>query len=362
MNRESCRARRRHRSPGLALGSYRHPEDARGATAGGLAIVLASLLLTALSSRAGAAPPSSVTVEKVTYKGWQDCVRLSNGEIELIATTVVGPRLIRFSFVGGENQFRELPGQIGRTGGTEWRLYGGHRLWHSPEANPRTYEPDNAPIQSMVDGGVLRLIQPTEKTTGIQKEMAISMDPAGAHVQIRHRLTNRGLWPVTLAAWSLSAMERGGRAVLPQSRKSTPNNLLPNRAVILWPYTEMSDARVVWGKKYILVQQDTTISKPFKVGMTSTDGWAGYVRKGQLFLKRFTPIPDALYPDFGSSVEAYTNNDFLELETVGPLRELRTGQTAEHIEDWYLFRDVDAQDEAAVDRTVLPQVRATTPP
>jgi hypothetical protein len=326
----------------------------------GATVALCPLLLSAAPGVVMADPPS-VSIEKVVYKRWQECIRISNGQVELIATTVVGPRLIRFGFVGGENQFRELPGQIGLTGGTEWRLYGGHRLWHAPEASPRTYEPDNAPIQAMVDGGVVRLIQPMEKTTGIQKEMAIQMDPEGTHVQIRHRLTNRGLWPVTLAAWSLSAMERGGRAVLPQSRKSTPNNLLPNRAVILWPYSEMTDPRVVWGKRYVLVQQDPAVARAFKVGMTSTDGWAGYVRKGQLFLKRFTPVADVLYPDFGSSLEVYTNGDFLELETVGPLRELRTGQSVEHTEDWYLLRDADAQDEAAIERTILPQVKATAP-
>lgn len=319
------------------------------------------MLAAAPAPCAEADPPPSVTVEKVTYKRWQECVRITNGQIELIATTAVGPRLIRFGFVGGENQFREMSGQIGLTGGSEWRIYGGHRLWHAPEASPRTYEPDNAPVQAVVDGSVVRLIQPTEKTTGIRKEMAITMAPGANHVRVLHRLTNRGLWPVTLAAWALSAMEREGRAVLPQSRKSTPNNLLPNRAVILWPYSEMTDPRVVWGKRYVLVQQDPAVARAFKVGMTSTDGWAGYVRKGQLFLKRFTPVPDALYPDFGSSLEVYTNGDFLELETVGPLRELRPGQSVEHLEEWFLFRDVDVTDEAAVERTILPHARATAP-
>ena len=85
-------------------------------------------------------------MEKVEYKGWSNCVRLSNDLVDLIATTDVGPRIIRFGFVGGENEFKEYEDMMGQTGGDEWRTYGGHRLWHAPEVQPRTYFPDNAPI------------------------------------------------------------------------------------------------------------------------------------------------------------------------------------------------------------------------
>ena len=36
--------------------------------------------------------------EKVSYGGWPNCVRLNNGKVELIITTDVGPRVIRFGF------------------------------------------------------------------------------------------------------------------------------------------------------------------------------------------------------------------------------------------------------------------------
>ncbi|MCS7066274.1 MAG: hypothetical protein NZL85_08385, partial [Fimbriimonadales bacterium] len=66
--------------------------------------------------------------ETVTYNGWWECLRLSDGIWELVATTKVGPRLIRFGFTGGQNLFWEHPDQQGKTGGDEWRIYGGHRL------------------------------------------------------------------------------------------------------------------------------------------------------------------------------------------------------------------------------------------
>jgi hypothetical protein len=298
-------------------------------------------------------------METVRYGGWRDCVRLNNGEVELIATTAVGPRLIRFGFVGGENEFHEFPEMLGLTGGDEWRIYGGHRLWHSPEAKPRSYALDNGPVEARMEGDTLHLLQPTEPTTGIRKEMRVTMDRQSTQVGVLHRLTNQGLWPVTLAAWALSVMARGGRAVVPQSQRETPDNLLPNRTLVLWPYTDLRDPRLELGSRYLSLQQDPRVSQPIKIGVSVDDGWAGYVRHGNLFLKRFIYQAGAAYPDYGSSVETYTNADFLELETLGPLQELAPGQSAEHIEDWYLFRDADASDEAAVERTVLPRVRET---
>jgi len=38
---------------------------------------------------------AEVKVQKTEYKGWKNCYRVSNGEVELIVTADVGPRVIR---------------------------------------------------------------------------------------------------------------------------------------------------------------------------------------------------------------------------------------------------------------------------
>jgi len=110
-------------------------------------------------------------MEKINYQGWPNCYRLFNECIELIATTDIGPRIIRFGFVGQQNEFAEFAHMIGRTGGNEWRGYGGHRLWHAPEAQPRSYIPDNEPITIEQHDDFIRLIQPME--TGKLADMII---------------------------------------------------------------------------------------------------------------------------------------------------------------------------------------------
>lgn len=292
-------------------------------------------------------------VERVPYGGWPNCYRLANDQIELIATADVGPRIIRLAFLGEENEFAEFPEMMGKTGGQEWRIYGGHRLWHSPEAMPRTYAPDNSPIEVHQRGDVLHLIQPVESATGIQKEMEITVAPQAARVRVVHRLRNRGLWPVEMAVWALSVMAPGGIGIAPQSQRPTPNNLLPNRVLVLWPYTDLTDPRLIWGKHHLLLRQDPRRG-PIKVGLSVDAGWCAYARHGHLFLKTFGYEEGACYPDYGSSVEMYANERMLELETLGPLCRVAPGDAIEHVEEWYLFRNVEVSDEKGVEQHVLP--------
>ena len=306
-----------------------------------------------------------MNIEKINYRGWPNCYRLSNGLVDLIATTDVGPRIIRFGFDGEENEFKEFDEQLGRTGGDDWRLYGGHRLWHAPEEPVRTYVADNTPITVEEDHqGFVRLVQPAEPLAGIHKEIDIALDAeaghGNGHATVTHRLRNANLWPVELAPWALSVMAPGGVAIVPQPpRGPHEENLRPANSLTLWAYTDMSDPRWYWGQKYVLLRQDSSMSRPQKAGVLVTDGWAAYARGGHLFVKSFDYIPGATYPDFGCNVEVFTNADMLEVESLAPLVTLDPGQAIEHVEHWFLFKGVTAPaDDAGVEEWVVPKVKS----
>jgi hypothetical protein len=315
-----------------------------------LGVVLLAALLAQAATR----------VEKTAYQGWRNCYRISNGTVEVIVTTDVGPRVIRYGFAGGENEFFEDPKQAGRTGGNEWRAYGGHRLWHAPEAMPRTYWPDNGPVETEDIPGGLRLIQAVEGTTGIQKEIDVRLAGEGSRVHLVHRLRNQGPWPVELAPWTLTVMAPGGVGIFPlPPRGPHPQNLLPTSRIAMWAYTDFSDPRWQLGYRYLLLRQDANAKTPQKIGLSVPDGWAAYLRGEHLFVKRFTFEKDASYPDYGVNVESFTNADMLELETLGPLAKLQPGAVAEHAEHWFLYRGVrweKAGDEGVI-QAVLPRVK-----
>jgi hypothetical protein len=292
-------------------------------------------------------------LDKIAYGGWPNCIRLTNGTIELVATTDVGPRIIRFGFVGQENEFHEAASEIGKTGGDEWRGYGGHRLWHAPESKPRTYFPDNCPVNYEMPGNTLRLIQNTECTTGLQKEMEITLSSDSNHVNIMHKITNMNLWPVEFAPWALTVMRAGGKAIFPQEPYSPHPDIpdyegqqidrkyyLPIRNLVMWSYTKFSDPRWVFTDKYVILKQDPKADRPQKLGMSNTRNWTAYARNGHLFVKTAKYQDGATYPDNGCNFETFTNSDMLEVESLGPIVNLAPGDTVTHIEDWYLFDSV----------------------
>jgi hypothetical protein len=293
-----------------------------------------------------------IHVDNISWGGWKNCVRITNNVVDLVVTVDVGPRIIRYGFCGKENEMCEIQSMLGMTGGDEWRMYGGHRLWHSPEAQPRTYEPDNFPVHWEEIPGGIRTVQDAEKRTHIKKEMEIVLSTDGSMVQILHRIVNKGLWPVELSVWSISAMATGGKEVIPFTAQDT--GLLPNRNMVIWPYSNLNDPRVKFGEKYIVLTHDPGLPQPFKLGISNENGWAAYFNNNHLFIKHYTHDRSAAYPDFGVSYESYMNDFMLEMETLSPLVLLRPDEHAEHIEKWQLFDNVPVppDDEALTEEAL----------
>lgn len=279
-------------------------------------------------------------IERIEHLGWPNCVRVSNGVVELIATTDVGPRIIHFAVTGGRNLFKAFDDQAGLTGGDEWRIYGGHRLWHAPERKPWTYAPDNNAIEWRAEKAHrLILHQPAHRVTSISKTIDITLALSRPEATVTHRLTNEGRDPIELAPWALTALAPGGTAILPLPAYAPhgDDHLLPVGSIVLWSYSNLRDPRVTIDSSALRIRQDSAIRGPFKIGMTSHLGWCAYVNGGVAFVKRFEAIEGAAYPDRGAQVEVFTNAAMLELETLGPLVTLGPGESVEHAERWKLL-------------------------
>jgi hypothetical protein len=68
-----------------------------------------------------------------------------------------------------------------------------------------------------------------------------------------------------------------------------------------------------------------------------------------------TSIEGKEYPDLGSNFETFTNEEFLELESLGPYQEISPGQTVKHTEVWAVFSGVQLpsfQDEDAFAKAI----------
>lgn len=304
-----------------------------------------------------------VKVEKVTYLNQPNCYRLSNGTVEVIVTTNIGPRVIRYGFLNADNMFAELPDTVVKTALGEWKPWGGHRLWTAPEASPRSYSPDNNPVTYKIEGSnSIRLTQPVEPKTGIEKEMLITLDAQGTGVTVQHKLTNRNLWGIRVAPWAMTIMRGGGMVILPQEPyRSHDDYLLPARPMVLWHYTKLSDPRWLIGDKYIRLQVIEEMKESQKVGIANKQGWAAYYQGKTLFVKRFAYQEGATYPDYGSNTEVYTAGSFVEVETLAPLADLEVGKSSEHIEQWHLFPNVELNGaDDAIEEALKPLIAQTS--
>lgn len=307
------------------------------------------------------APPAAgltAGIDRVAFNGWQNNLRLSNGTVELIVTLDVGPRILSYKKRGGFNPFKIFEDQSGTAGEPLWRNRGGHRLWIAPEHPVQTYFPDNAPVAWEQLGDLqVRLTPLPEAGNGFQKQIEITLDPVSTGVTIVHRVIRLGSAPACLSPWALTVMTPGGVAVIPQPEMGQhPRDLLPNRKLVLWPYTDMSDPRWHFGRKYFLLRQDAA-GAPAKIGLAHQPGWCGYLAGGVLFFKRFAWDPAAVYPDNGCNLEVFSNGRMLELESLGPLTHLHQNQSVEHVEQWELhdgLGSLDTTSEEQLDQLIEP--------
>jgi len=303
----------------------------------------------------------AVTIEKVAYVGWPNCYRMTNGDVELIVTSDVGPRVIRYGFPGGQNLFAEFTAQLGHSGEAEWQARGGHRIWVGPEAVPMSYAPDNVPVQVVVGTDTIELTEPVEKSTGFRKTMRIRLAGSGCEVEVSQRIKNTNDSARRIASWALTMMAPGGTAVTGFPPRGThPKMLGPTNPLVMWGYTNFSDPRWKLTEKYLILRQDTKATVPVKVGLWNKETWEAYLLGSDLFVKSTAALagPEA-YPDMGCSLETFTNADFLEMETLGPLKSVAPGQSIGHTERWSLHKDVRIADwtDQELDRVVAPRIK-----
>jgi hypothetical protein len=290
------------------------------------------------------------------FYGLPTCI-MCNRHLRLEFLAEAGPRIVRLMLTGSdENLLVEVPDIHWTTPYGEYYLRGGHRLWHAPEAVPRSSVPDNGGLAIEERNGAVRLSQPPEPVTAIRKSMEIRLHDEGPAVTLSHELWNGGAWAIELAPWAITQLPLGGVAILPQPTEPMDRDgVLPNRHLVLWPYTRWRDPRLRLGDEYVLVEAQPQ-SPIFKIGYLNHHGWVGYLRAGILLAKRFQPQPSAWHADLGCNAEVYCNERFIEMETLGPLSRIEPGQSVTHVETWEFYTGLGAPRTPDEVKSILSQL------
>ena len=274
-----------------------------------------------------------MTPETTSFEG-HTCVRLTSGHSTLFVTTSLGPRILGLTG-RGTNLLAVLPPEAGleHPGGEVFRLVGGHRLWAAPEIPEITYEPDGRPCLVTSVGEGVRVQAPPDGA-GLTKTLQIRT--ADDRWIVDHELRNDGVRPIRVAPWAITQLRPGGRAFLPLGARGPGPQA--DRALVLWPYTDLADPRVLLERDGIGIDAIPGAG-PLKVGAAPGHGRVTYRMQAEVFEKRLDADPSLPYPDRGAAVQVFVRDDFCELETLGPLVRLGAGEATTHRETWTLRED-----------------------
>lgn len=279
-------------------------------------------------------------VERVSYKGWQGCYRLSNGVVELIIAPSIA-RIVHYGFVGEPNTLWVNPATEGvpvKPG--EWPNHGGDKAWVWPQDEwemrvgrgwPPPSATDQVPHQAeVIANNTIRLTSPLVAGYGVRIVREIRLEPSGTRVHMLTRLEKmRDGADFPVAAWVV--------AQLP-----VPNLLL----VRLHPGSTLSNGYKLFSPDpwKAVRRLETDILLPERradlaVKLGCDADILAWFKPPYLVVHR-SPIENLSDFKPGDHAQIFSNSDalpYIELEFASPLRVLRKGESVSLEVMWELY-------------------------
>ncbi|MDR3264189.1 MAG: hypothetical protein LBT30_07765 [Clostridiales bacterium] len=292
-----------------------------------------------------------ITQKLCQYKSFGKCAELTDGRTKALITLDVGPRIIYYGTDERNVFFEDTDGLVTNGGeyfdknfkkGEAWHIYGGHRMWKSPE-DDASYVPDNYPVEYAPFKDGAEFTQKLQPNTKLIFSMKVTMKDGGG-LTVVHAVKNAGKYTANISVWSITVMKDGGTEIIPLNTADT--GFLPNNFFAYWAYNDVNDKRLTALDGYLFLKQDPSAARPFKLGLLNKKGAAAYLTDGLLFVKKFGYINGAVYPDNNCNFETYTSNLILEIETLSPLFAVEPGTQVTHTEEFSLFADTGIFAEA----------------
>jgi hypothetical protein len=319
--------------------------------AAGFGLFPATASAQTMNSQSSSTPTSAGTTQlkQVTYQG-RKAYRLSDGRSEAIVVPEIG-RVMSYGFVGGPNLLWNNPQKQFKEG--EWRNYGGDKTWPAPQSFWPVYvgrgwpplpEWDGGPqTAEVVNDGRLRTTSAVAKNLGarIVREYSFGADGDLVVAQTIEKVHGA---PMLLSVWNVAQISAPQAVFLPTN-----------------PESAYKDNFYWWGKSNVpsvvtplsptLLQVRPTYVAPFsngyKIGVDSTVASIAAMWGDTAFLIR-TARPKGSYPDgpetAGFPVELYdsgateTEQHYIEMELLSPLRPFHVGTRWTHTMRWSLHR------------------------
>ncbi len=297
-----------------------------------------------------------VRIDYTNYHGWRDSIVMANDKAEVVIVPEIG-RIMQFRLAGEDGPFwenRELDGKKPDPLANDWGNFGGDKTWPSPQADwprhtSRAWPPpqafDSMAVRAELKTNRVRLISPVDPHYGIRTVRDIELDPEQAALTVVTTYEKVEGAPKKVGVWIITQLRDPVKVYVPLPAASRSTNGFQKQSEDL-----PAELRVDHG--FLSLQRDP--KKSTKIGTRAgTMLWVGE----KVMLRIDSPRqPNAEYPDQESSAEVYTNQDplaYVELETLGPLLQLKVGAAIIQSNRYLLIRRGDPDPDQDARRALL---------
>ena len=300
-------------------------------------------------------PPAPITVQQVTYHGYTDALKLSNGVVEAIVVPQLG-RVLRFQFAGQPqtSPLYEDAYWVGKTGIdadlNTWGNFGGDKAWPAPQSTwpehiGHSWPPDKALdgspyyVQTLPDG--VKLTSPLSTAYAARIVRSITLRPGQPRLYFAQSLLKdpHAPTPFPIGFWTITQVRADSEVSIPA--KLAPGQISPFQSLSDPSISETAPFYKIDGG-FLKITHDP--AKSHKISASPNPGVISLrYGPGLVFSEHYTPPPvGSSYAAHEQSVEVYSGAGtpgYFELEVLGPLLPLKAGESAALPVYWELARE-----------------------
>jgi len=273
-----------------------------------------------------------MNVKKISFNGFDNCYALTGNSYKLIVVAEIGPRILHFSKNDSDNVlFVDKEKLIGKD---DWKIYGGHRVWLSPESDD-SYSPDNLMCEVHYDEDIFIVKSPVDDKTNIQKSIEIKFEKD--YVNVKNIIENKSDFLYQGGIWALTCINQDFKINVPWGSDKNWSN----KKIIYWDYwaghnTDIGNRKINLKQESIEIIND---KEELKIGTLSKDSFILASKDDLSFIKKSIFQEASLYPDDNCNIEVYGCKDFFELETLSPSYTLFPNKKYIHLEKWFILSE-----------------------
>lgn len=265
-------------------------------------------------------------------------VEIEHADVCMTIVHEVGPRIVAFHHVGGDNLL--YWDTINAHSYGEWRMYGGHRLWTTrPDADEseETFAPDNTPCTVRQIGDSVEL---TSAPTPARIEKTLNVTVADSVWTIEHRLRNTGTLLWAGGAWALTCTRPGPLTSyrIPLGGGSATWDVLTIAIPRRWAghTSRLDDPQFVFDDDALNFR---ALGNEAKRMLSAPRGMIVMADPARGELTKAAPLRAGRYPrDTNLAVYLSPDAQLVELESMSPYETLVPGASLVHVETWSLLR------------------------